>query len=94
MNYRLILNEYYNHIPFHVTNELISHWLRQLTAHHKFATGVTQRTDLTSQGQYNYKLFEIHCQIFNILERTRHLPMLNYKTNVHIDMKAGIAVIR
>ena len=86
MNYRLILNEYYNHIPFHVTNELISHWLRQLTAHHKFATGVTQRTDLTSQGQYNYKLFEIL--------KTRHLPMLNYKTNVHIDMKAGIAVIR
>ena len=56
--------------------------------YHEFATGVTQRTDLYSQGQYNYKLFEIHCQIFNILERTRHLPMLNYKTNVHIDRQA------
>ena len=22
-SYRLILNEYYNHVPFHVTNELI-----------------------------------------------------------------------
>jgi hypothetical protein len=28
-------------------------------------------------GIANYKLFEIHCQIFNILERTRHFPMLN-----------------
>jgi hypothetical protein len=89
MNYRLILNEYYNHIPFHVTNELIIiSGFRQLTAHHEFATGVTQPTDLYSQGQYNYKLFEIHCQIFNILERTRHLPMLNYETNVHIDRQA------
>jgi hypothetical protein len=28
--------------------------LRQLTAHHEFATGVTEQTDLYSQGQYNY----------------------------------------
>jgi hypothetical protein len=59
MNYRLILNEYYNHARTVPRNKRAnSHWLRQLTAHHEFATGVPQRTDLYSQGQYNYKLFE------------------------------------
>jgi hypothetical protein len=88
MNYRLILKNIIITYTVPRNKRANSHWLRQLTAHHEFATGITQRTDLYSQGQYNYKLFEIHCQIFNILERARHLPMLNSKTNVHIDRQA------
>ena len=47
------------------------------TAHPEFLCDITQRTDLHAWTiVYNYKLFEIHCQIFNILGAVHMIPLI------------------
>jgi hypothetical protein len=51
---------------------------------------ITQRTDLQAWTiQLIISCSKSNREIFNILERTRHFPMLNSKTDVHIVVIRG-----